>query len=175
MPLVRSPGQGRSLPATVTDPDDDDAGAAAVRILASADRSQIEVRRLLERRGFSRAAAEAAVQRLAGRGWIDDERLASRLSDRRLERGYGRRRVVADLVARGVAAETVSRVSDALVAQQAEVAALAARRLRRRFPEGRLDERDLRRLGLALERRGFEAGAIRAALRAVDDDDSLGP
>ncbi len=163
-PLRRQP---RRQPSTV-DPDDATAAdATARRLLAASDRSRSEVRRQLEDRGFSRTAATATVDRLAARGWIDEERLADDLAERRVGRGYGRRRVIADLVARGVGSEIVSRVAAELGTRQAEAVSLAAQRLRAGHAPGPPDEREVRRIAAALQRRGFEAAAIRAALRRL--------
>ncbi len=163
-PLRRTSGRRPSTP----DPDDATAAdATARRILAASDRSRSEVRRRLEDRGFSRPAATATVQRLAARGWIDDERLADDLAERRLGRGYGRRRVIADLVARGVGSETVNRIAAELGTHQAEAVKLAADRLRAGRAPGPPDEREFRRIAAALQRRGFEAADIRVALRRL--------
>jgi len=70
------------------------------RLLAVTDRSRVELQRRLERRGYAPETAIEAVDRLQARGWVDDKRLAEDLARRRLSHGYGRRRVVADLVSR---------------------------------------------------------------------------
>jgi SOS response regulatory protein OraA/RecX len=78
--------------------------------------------------------------------------------------------VIADLMARGVGSETVSRVAAQLGTRQTEAVSLAAQRLRRRRSPGPPDDREVRRLAAALQRRGFEAADIRAALRQLAAD-----
>jgi len=85
---------------------------------------------------------------------------------RRLSHGYGRRRVVADLVSRGVDAETVNRTAAALGEGQADAVRIAADRLRRGH-SGPLTDAEVRRLAAALQRRGFDMGDIRTVLRQL--------
>jgi regulatory protein len=169
MPFAGSGGQrGRRYePPPPVDPEDRDAAAAmAERLLAVTDRSRVELQRRLERRGYAPETAAEAVGRLQARGWVDDNRLADDLARRRLSHGYGRRRVVADLVSRGVDAETVSRTAAALGEGQADAVRIAADRLRRSHP-GPLTDPEMRRLAAALQRRGFDMGYIRSALRQM--------
>jgi regulatory protein len=138
----------------------------AQRLLAVTDRSRVELQRRLERRGYAPDTATAAVERLQARGWVDDSRLAEDLARRRLSHGYGRRRVVADLVSRGVDAETVNRTAAALGEGQAGAVRIAADRLRRGHA-GPLTDVEVRRLAAALQRRGFDMADIRAVLRQM--------
>jgi SOS response regulatory protein OraA/RecX len=74
--------------------------------------------------------------------------------------------VVADLVSRGVDAETVNRTAAALGEGQADAVRIAADRLRRGH-SGLLTDPEVRRLAAALQRRGFEMSDIRAVLRQM--------
>jgi regulatory protein len=177
MPSAGSGGQrGRRYePPPPVDPDDREAAAAmAQRLLAVTDRSRVELQRRLERRGYAPDTATAAVDRLQARGWIDDSRLAEDLARRRLSHGYGRRRVVADLVSRGVDAETVYRTAAALDEGQAGAVRIAADRLRRGHA-GPLTDPEVRRLAAALQRRGFDMADIRAALRQMATESAAIP
>jgi regulatory protein len=141
----------------------------AERLLAVTDRSRVELQRRLERRGYAAATAAEAVDRLEARGWVDDARLAEDLARRRLSHGYGRRRVIADLVARGVGAETVNRTAAEIGGSQTEAVRIAAERLRRGHP-GPPTPPEVRRLAAALQRRGFDSADIRAVLRRLAGD-----
>jgi regulatory protein len=146
----------------------------AERLLAATDRSRVELVRRLQQRGYAPAAAAEAVDRLQARGWVDDARLAEELARRRLSHGFGRRRVLADLTARGVDAETVARVDRSLAPGQGEAIRIAVARLRRAhngFPE----PEEVRRLAGALQRRGFDSADIRAVLRRLATEGSLPP
>jgi regulatory protein len=169
MPFANSGGQrGRQYePPPPVDPDDREAAATmAQRLLAVTDRSRVELQRRLERRGYAPETASEAVEHLQARGWVDDNRLAEDLARRRLSHGYGRRRVVADLVSRGVDAETVNRTAAALGEGQAGAVRIAADRLRRGHA-GLLTDAEVRRLAAALQRRGFDMADIRAVLRQM--------
>ena len=169
MPFAGSGGQrGRRYePPPPVDPDDRDAAAAmAQRLLAVTDRSRVELQRRLERRGYAPETAIEAVDRLQARGWVDDNRLAEDLAQRRLSHGYGRRRVVADLVSRGVDAETVNRTAAGLGEGQADAVRIAADRLRRGH-SGPLTDPEVRRLAAGLQRRGFDMSDIRGVLRQM--------
>jgi SOS response regulatory protein OraA/RecX len=162
--------RGRREPPAAVDPNDRDAAAAmAQRLLAVTDRSRVELERRLERRGYAPAAAADAVEGLRERGWVDDGRLADNLAQRRLSRGYGRRRVLADLTARGVDAETVSRIAAGIGDGQVEAILIAAARLRRGHP-GPPTQPEVLRLAAALQRRGFDSADIRTALRRLAVD-----
>jgi regulatory protein len=170
MPFAGSGGQRgcQHEPPPPVDPEDRDAAAAmAQRLLAVTDRSRVELQRRLERRGYAPETAAEAVARLQARGWVDDNRLADELARRRLSHGYGRRRVVADLVARGVDAETVNRTAAALGEGQSDAVRLAADRLRRGHSGPLTDPGEVRRLAAALQRRGFDMADIRAVLRQM--------
>lgn len=172
MPLSRS-GGGRGhhpgAPAAVDPEDRQAATAMAQRLLAITDRSRVELQRRLEGRGYAPSTAAEAVDRLAVRGWVDDARLAEDLARRRSSYGYGRRRVLADLVARGVDPETVSRTAGELTGGQGEAIRIAAERLRHGHA-GPPPPDEVRRLAAALQRRGFDMTDIRAELRRLCSD-----
>jgi SOS response regulatory protein OraA/RecX len=80
--------------------------------------------------------------------------------------------VLADLVARGVDREAVSRTAEALGEGQAEAVHVAAERLRR-GRTGPPDAAEVRRLAAGLQRRGFDSGDIRAELRRLATAEDL--
>jgi regulatory protein len=153
------------------DPDDEEAAAvAAERMLAAADRSGAEIRRRLGHQGFSPATTATTVARLEARGWLDDARLARGLAEQRLAHGYGRRRVIADLAARGIDPAIVNAAAGATGTEQVDAARAAALRLRRGHPAGPPDQGEVRRLYAALQRRGFNSGDIRTVLRELAEE-----
>jgi regulatory protein len=136
-------------------------------MLAAADHSGAEVQRRLERKGFNPDAAGDTVADLETQGWVDDARFAGDLAQQRLARGYGRRRVIADLVARGVDHDAVNDAVAGVGAGQVEAARAATARLRRGHAAGPLDQAEVRRLYAALQRRGFDSADIRTVLREL--------
>jgi regulatory protein len=77
----------------------------ALRALRAADRSRAELDERLERRGFDDEARRAALDRLEGLGYVDDERTATLRAERLAERGYGDAYIRADLEHRGLPTE----------------------------------------------------------------------
>jgi regulatory protein len=138
--------------------------AAALRLLGRRDYTAAELTRRLIERGHAPDEVEAALQRLAGEGLVDDRRVAAafiRVASR--VKGRGRIRIERDLLARGVAAGIVR---DALAALPEDEDADAVRRIlaRRGIPD-RITLAERRKLFRQLLRRGFPAEAISKALR----------
>ncbi len=153
---------------------------AALRMLARRNHFRAELADKLLRRGFASAEVEAALERCAGLGLIDDEGLASRFAEvRGTESGWGPRRIEAELRRRGVdraAAEEASRLDR--VRLRAALAT-ALRRAELRAPAGwwRLPERRARMVSSLLAR-GFDADDAIAAVRELaasreNDDHAL--
>ncbi len=173
----RGNGGGRGRAAVAPPADEAAAFEAACRSLAARRQTRAELARKLARKGFPADAAEAALDRAARLGFIDDEALAAdhakTLADGRL---YGRRRIAQALAARGLSRETVACAVDAASPADASTEAERARRAldrARRVPApGDRDAR--RRAARYLARRGFEWEAIDAALGGAPEDDPDG-
>lgn len=139
---------------------------AALKLVARRDHFRAELAEKLRRKGFDDDDVGAAIDRLVDLGLVDDEAFAARFVEfRATDRGWGPRRLTAELQRRGVdreLAETVSLLDEALHDRALETA------LRRvevqakgdwwRLPEGRA------RLIKSLIARGF---ATDVAVRAV--------
>jgi regulatory protein len=138
-----------------------DATTRAMRLLARREHSERELRRKLAERGVADTDADAALAALKARNWQSDARFAESLVRRRLEAGYGPLVIEAELAAHGIdRAEATSLLADQDWNGRARE--VVARRAR----DGAPDAAARRRLSAWLERRGFPAAAIRAALRA---------
>ena len=154
----------------VADPDDDEAAlAAAVRILDGAAQSADALRRKLLTKGFSHSAVRGAVERCRELGYVDDAALAQSLVGRHARAGHGQARVIADMRRRGVSS-AAAEVALATIDEDAEVTAataVAQKLYERELKKGEVDDRARRRIGAALQRRGYASGVILRALRAV--------
>lgn len=144
----------------------------AYRALGVRDRTESELRALLERRRVDPAAIDEAVAELAGAGYIDDARYARRFAeDKRELARWGSERIERDLRRRGVADEHVQAALDAQ--GRAGELELALELLRARFAGGLADDRVRDRAWRLLVRRGFEPelayDAVRVHERAVRD------
>jgi regulatory protein len=156
---------GRRRPAGDARPPAGTPRVAALRLLGRRDYTRAELAERLTRRGYPAADIDAALQRLAGEGLIDDRRVAAsfiRVASR--VKGRGRLRIARDLEARGVDAAIVREALEAL--PEEEDADAIERLLTRRNLPARLTLVERRRLFQQLLRRGFPPDAIARALRA---------
>lgn len=146
----------------------------ATDALARRARSRADLERWLRQRGHARDDIMAATDRLAGLGLLDDVAFAQAfVRSRIVGRGFGPRRVVAELGRHGVDRRVADRVLaeyHAELPDAAEMSVEAAAR-KRVASLGTLEPTvALRRLTGWLIRRGFGAGeAARAARRALED------
>ena len=138
---------------------------AALRLLALRPRTEAELRRRLGRRGFGAEAIEAAMTRLGEVGLVDDDAFARFWVEQRAAfRPSGRRRLFAELRAKGVARETV----DAALQGQDDAASIEALARRRADVLGDLDAVTLsRRLEAFLVRRGYQPSLARPTVRRL--------
>jgi len=155
-------------PPTVADADDVDAAeAVALRILGGASQSAAALQQRLVRRGYSARAAAEAVDRCRVLGYVDDGALAESVAGRHRRAGHGRMRILADLRQRGISEQALSdTVVELEIDEEAAARAAADVLLDRAERRDSLDERALRRVAAALQRRGFSGGVVRRAIRA---------
>ena len=138
----------------------------ALKLIARRDHFRAELAEKLRRKGFEDSDIDGALERLDQLRLIDDEDLASRFVEfRSVDRGWGPRRLTAELRRRGVdrdLAERVSRIDDELHDRALETAVRRVVARARdgwwRLPEGRA------RLVKSLIGRGFATDAAYAAI-----------
>jgi regulatory protein len=143
--------------------------AKAVQLLAGRAHFRAELETKLARRGYPAEEIEAALDRLAREGYLDDRETALEFTAARLAKGgEGRLRLKAELARRGVDPEAAAAAVAALAPEDdlpvaREVAARwASRRSRAESP---LSQADLASLARHLERKGFSRRAIVAVLK----------
>ncbi|MBN2494286.1 MAG: regulatory protein RecX [Deltaproteobacteria bacterium] len=140
----------------------------ALRLLELRSRTRAELERALRGKGHDADIVEGVLDRLVELGLVDDARFALDRARALGERkGWGPRKLRADLRARGVAEQAVG---DALEAAYGEepIEDVARRVLRRRFGDGILSEesgpKERARAVRFLVGRGFEAELAREIL-----------
>ena len=162
---MKKPAPPKSKP---EDGDKPDAYKKALGLLVRREHSHKELARKLRAKGVDAEDSAAALQKLAGQGYQDDTRFADMLVRTRLGAGYGPLHIRAELGTHGIADATASE----LLAEHApDWPELARDALRRRYA-GRpaKDRADTLKRAHFLQRRGFDAGTIRAAT-ALDEAD----
>ena len=139
---------------------------AGLRYLGRRAHSRLELRRKLQRKGYTAEEVDAVLTRLGELGYLDDAAFARGLVWRR-SAGRGPRALAAELLAKGI--DRVG-IADALAtsdgASQVEAATRLAERLYAAKPSPGYREM-LDTIGSKLVRRGFSMEVARAACRAV--------
>jgi len=135
-------------------------------------RSETEVRRYLQQRGFSTPALEAAIRRLLSLHYLNDEVFARNWAlSRAQSHGYGPLKIDQELRIKGIAAPVIR---DTLreIFDEVDEAAQARRLLTKRFKGERLSEiRIARRAAAFLQHRGYSSKVIFDLLRCSIEDE----
>ena len=142
-----------------------------MRSLTARAQSVAEIERKLVARGVAADVAREAIEAALHDRYLDDAELAGQLARGMRSRGYGRRRAVQTLRARGIGDE----LADAALAEafgDAEEDALARAALRGRAIG---DDAGRRKAVAFLVRRGFSTSAAWAAVRAQWKEGPAGP
>lgn len=143
---------------------------AGLRALARRAHARFDLRRRLLQKQHPPAAVDAALERLAGQGLLDDARFARDYAGAKASRGRGPTRLVSDLLSQGVerriAEESVrTALADDGVDPDAVVRAVAEKRARQLA--GLPAPVRKRRLVAFLARRGFQGAEVRSIVDAL--------
>lgn len=169
------PAPGRPPRGSASDSVGDDPGEtveqakeACLRLLAVRARSRAELARRLSAKGFPTDVADAALDRLAEVGLIDDAGFAREwVRQRHGFSGKGRQALAQELRRKGVAAEDAAPALDAVTADdEYDRATALVRRKLRTLPAGLDREKAMRRLVGMLARRGYGHGVAYAVVKA---------
>ncbi len=154
-------------------PSDDEARAAALRLLARREHTRRELTDKLGKRGFEPRIIGRVLDGLESDGLLDERRFAESFVRSRLDRGQGPLRIGGELRLRGVDGA----VADEVLQQAGDeagvdwIARAHAARARRFGPDVATDRREAARQARFLEQRGFTAAQVRAALSGAPDDE----
>jgi regulatory protein len=140
----------------------------ALELLVRREHSRRELGRKLSARGIDRDAADAAMDKLAGQGFQDEQRFAEMLARSRAAGGHGPIRIRAELATHGLAREMIE---NALESCDRDWSESAREQLSRRYSAQDLAAPAKRRKAVEfLLRRGFEHSVAYAAVRRRDED-----
>ena len=143
----------------------------ALWLLDKRDYSRAELLKKLTEKGYAEETAAAAVDRLAELGFVDDARYAPIVVRHSAAKGYGARRVQAELQRRGIPKELWDAAMKEMPAQDESVDKLLRSRMR---GAESTDRAALKRAADALLRRGYAWDEINAAVeryRAETEED----
>ncbi len=143
----------------------------ALWLLDKRDYSRAELLKKLTEKGYAEETAAAAVDRLAELGFVDDARYAPIVVRHYAAKGYGARRVQAELQRRGIPKELWDAAMEEMPSQDESVDKLLRSRLR---GAEITDRAALKRAADALLRRGYAWDEITAAMeryRAETEED----
>jgi len=136
----------------------------AIRLLARREYARSELEQRLVAKGGDPDAIRAVLDALAAEGYLSDVRYARAVVAQK-SASHSRRRIVADLKAKGVGREDIdSAVAETELDDDAALRAL----WQRRFGEAPADERAKARQVRFLQGRGFALSAILKLLRSQD-------
>jgi regulatory protein len=168
---------------TAGDRDDEqgvDPEAAALeiclRLLTAAPRTRAQLDQALRRRGMAQSATDAALDRLAGAGLIDDAAFArSWVDTRHRGRGLARRALTAELRQRGVDEGDVRAAVADLSPEQEAAAARSLVEAKLAATRGRPLATRMRRLTGLLARKGYPPGMAYRVIREALEQEGIDP
>jgi regulatory protein len=128
------------------------------------ERTEQELRALLERRRLDAPVIEGAIAEMVNLGFVDDAGYARRFAeDRRLLDQWGSDRIAADLGRRGIDRETIESALGGI--ERADELAAAIDLLNRRYQTPFAGDRDRDKAWRMLVRRGYEVELAYEAVR----------
>ena len=137
-------------------------------ILGYSPNSQKRLRQKLCEKGFSKDVAEEAAAYLAEKGYIDESRDAVRLCESMVKKGYGRKRILSALRAKGYGDDAIQASEEHL--SGIDFVPICTRVIKtklRTVPENR---EDVQKAIAKLSALGYNIGEIKLALRCAKDD-----
>jgi regulatory protein len=146
---------------------------AALKLLAARSRTEAELRRALETRGYVPDDLEAAVARLRELGYLDDGEVARSRARSLLGRGASPRLAERRLEAQGIVTAQARRAVEEEAGERGE-AGLLERALERRLKGREVNQAEKQRVFRSLVQKGFRPSAVARALRIDwngDDDE----
>ncbi len=138
----------------------------AVSLLSRRDHSKKEFVEKLRKKGFANGA-EAAVDKLAASGYVDDERFCRLYANELIRlKSYGKRRVEQELYLKGIDRDTINTVLDEISFDNDALSDI----IKRKYLSRLSDEKGRQKVVNALMRLGYSFGEIRDALKSIDEE-----
>ena len=142
----------------------------ALTLLVRREHSVRELKAKLARRGFDAEESAASIERLQSKDFQNDSRFGEMLVRSRIEGGYGRRWIIAELRTHGIAEAKARELIDAAEPDWDD---LIRRQLRRRYgSKAAANFAERAKRAAFLLRRGFDAATVQSITRAEGLDES---
>lgn len=140
-----------------------EAREAALRLLARREHSAVELRTKLVGKGWPENHVDKVIPALAEAGLQSDCRFAESFTRQRAGRRYGPRRIIAELLQRGI---DPGLAAEAIESLEIDFSELAADFYRRKYGTDRegLDFRERAKRSQAMYRRGFDSEHLRGLI-----------
>lgn len=142
----------------------------ACRLLSRREYSAQELLQRLSLKGFGAEIGARVLARLREQNLQSDARFAEMFVNAKLSRGYGPRRLAAELSQRGIAEDLIARYVDADPAAWRQAVKAAFRKRFKIAPQSALERAKAQRY---LRQKGFSSEQIRYALRSGADENEL--
>jgi len=171
------PGDGAGKPAPSTLSHEDQLAAAreaALRLLSVRERSAVELRTRLRKKGFDPDVIVSVVDRLQETDLQDDARFGAQFVEAATRRGMAGRRIQMELRARGLSKEEAARAATEDPEEELARARDLAERKAARMADLPLETRVRRLMGL-LARKGFDPDTCRMVAKEAAGSPSLDP
>lgn len=141
----------------------------AIRMLATRDRTEYEVKTRLIQLGFDEISAEGAVLQLKSIGYINDRLFASKyISDRLKLKPQSKKALVYELEKKGIAPDVIAEVMNEF---EVDESLIAYRLAKRKYGKYDLTEPKIqRRIVSFLAHKGFSYGIIKSTLEQMFED-----
>ena len=117
----------------------------------------------LIQKGFSEKAAEAAVDYLIEKNYIDEKRDAERLCESLIKKRYGKKRILSALCAKGYREEAIAAAEEFL--GEVDFTELCRQVIKIKFKEMPKDRAEMQKAIAKLTALGYNVGEIKAATR----------
>lgn len=135
--------------------------ALTTEMLSRRDHATDELKRKLRAYGFTDAAIDAALAQAKSKRFIDDRRFASYFIEERIRRGWGRKKIEAELAHRGITPSELPGYPEAYFTAEGDAERARQLLAKRVVPSDRAYEKLVR----FLVSRGFDFGTAQQAVR----------
>ena len=135
-----------------------------MRLLARREHGRRELYGKLTRKGFDPETVERVLDALASTGGLSDERYAQGFVRERLERGWGRDRIYAELMQRGIAETLAEAALEERSSREDGCERIEAVRRKKFGPDKPNDYKEQARQARFLQYRGFPMDQIRSLI-----------